>query len=329
MIDSVKYQAQASELSQKLWAIANDLRGNMDSTKFRNYILGTIFYSYLSERTEEYMQEILKEDGLTYEQAFSDADYRPIVEQWSIEHLGYIIKPENLFRELVRKIVRPEGDVDKFSVEDYERAVNELTGSTMGQASEAAFSGLFNDMKLQDPDLGDTVAERTALISKVIVKISEIDFSLSDSQFDVLGTAYMILIGLFASDAGKKSGEFFTPTGPSKLVATLATVGLDEARTVGDCTCGSASMLLEVQKHLTTGRVGHFYGQENNATTYNLARMNMLMHGVDYQNFDIYKGDTLREDKYGDVKMTVQVCNEAVICGLTPEKACNIKEFAA
>lgn len=309
MIDSAKYQAQASELSQKLWAIANDLRGNMDSTKFRNYILGTIFYSYLSERTEEYMQEILKEDGLTYEQAFADADYRPIVEQWSIEHLGYIIKPENLFRELVRKIVRPENDADKFSVEDYERAVNELTGSTMGQASEAAFSGLFNDMKLQDPDLGDTVADRTALIAKVIVKIGEIDFKLSDSQFDVLGTAYMILIGLFASDAGKKSGEFFTPTGPSKLVATLATVGLDEAKTVGDCTCGSASMLLEVQNHLTTGRVGHFYGQENNATTYNLARMNMLMHGVDYQNFDIYKGDTLREDKYGDVKMTVQVCN--------------------
>ncbi|AIC91300.1 type I restriction-modification system subunit M [Bifidobacterium coryneforme] len=309
MIDATKYQEQASELSQKLWAIANDLRGNMDSTKFRNYILGTIFYSYLSERTEEYMQELLKADGLSYEQAFADAKYGPIVEQWSIKHLGYIIKPKNLFRELVRKIVHPSDDRDKFSVEDYERAVNELTGSTMGQASAAAFSGLFNDMKLHDPDLGDTVADRTALIAKVIVQISEIDFKLSDSQFDVLGTAYMILLGLFASDAGKKSGEFFTPTGPSKLVATLATVGLDEAKTVGDCTCGSASMLLEVQKHLTTGRVGHFYGQENNATTYNLARMNMLMHGVDYQNFDIYKGDTLREDKYGDVKMTVQVCN--------------------
>ncbi|MGJ0593748.1 type I restriction-modification system subunit M [Bifidobacterium longum subsp. longum] len=281
----------------------------MDSTKFRNYILGTIFYRYLSERTKDYMQEILKEDGLTYEQAFADDNYRPVVEQWSIEHLGYIIRPENLFDALVRKIVRPDGDADRFNVEDYERAVNELIGSTMGQASEAAFSGLFNDMKLQDPDLGDTVAARTSLIAKVIVKISEIDLKLADSQFDVLGTAYMILIGLFASDAGKKSGEFFTPTGPSKLVATLATVGLDEARTVGDCTCGSASMLLEVQKHLTTGRVGHFYGQENNATTYNLARMNMLMHGVDYQHFDIYKGDTLREDKYGDVKMTVQVCN--------------------
>lgn len=308
-IDAAKYQEQANELSQKLWAIANDLRGNMDASKFRNYILGTIFYSYLSERTEMYMEEILQNDGLTYEEAFADEDFKPVVEQWSLEHLGYIIKPENLFRELVRKIEKPENDDDKFSIEDYERAINELTGSTMGQESEATFTGLFNDMKLQDPDLGDSVSARTTLIAKVISRINGIGFSLQDSQFDVLGTAYMILIGLFASDAGKKSGEFFTPTGPSKLVATLATVGLDEARTVADCTCGSASMLLEVQKHLTTGRVGHFYGQENNATTYNLARMNMLMHGVEYQNFDIYKGDTITQDKFGDEKMTVQVCN--------------------
>jgi type I restriction enzyme M protein len=120
----------------------------------------------------------------------------------------------------------------------------------------------------------------------------------------------MILIGLFQSGAGKKGGEFFTPTGPSKLCATLATLGLDEAKTVGDCTCGSGSMLLETQKHLTKQKVGHFYGQENNPTTYNLARMNMLMHGVDYQNFDIYKGDTLVNDMYGDdLKLTVQVCN--------------------
>lgn len=306
---SSEYQAQANELSQKLWAIANDLRGNMDASKFKNYILGTIFYDYLSTRTEIYMQEILKDDGLTYEEAFESDEFRPIVEQWSIEHLGYIIQPKNLYRELVRKINKPENDEDKFSIADYERAINDLTGSTLGQPSEPDFTGLFNDMKLQDPDLGDTVAERTALISKVIVRVGEIDLGLADKQFDVLGTAYMILIGLFASDAGKKSGEFFTPAGPSKLVATLATVGLDEAKTVGDCTCGSASMLLEVQKHLTTGRVGHFYGQENNASTYNLARMNMLMHGIDYQNFDIYKGDTITDDKYGDVKMTVQVCN--------------------
>lgn len=309
-IDTNKLQQQAADLSSQLWAIANDLRGGMDANEFRNYILGTIFYKYLSERTEMYMEDILKEDGLTYEQAFTDEDFKPIVEQWSLEHLGYIIRPENLFRELNRRIIKPNGDADKFSVEDYERAVNELTGSTLGHKSEKAFEGLFNDMRLQDTRLGDTVSERTEKIGKVIAKIGEIDMNLQDQQFDVLGTAYMILIGLFQSGAGKKGGEFFTPTGPSKLCATLATLGLDEAKTVGDCTCGSGSMLLETQKHLTKQKVGHFYGQENNPTTYNLARMNMLMHGVDYQNFDIFKGDTLVNDMYGDdLKLTVQVCN--------------------
>lgn len=303
------YQTQANELSQKLWVIANDLRGQMDSSEFKNYILGVIFYRYLSERTELYMAEILENDGLTYEQAFADPTYRPVVEEWSLNKLGYIIQPENLFRNLVRKITKFTDDADKFSVEDLEQAIHDLVGSTMGHESNKAFDGLFSDMRLQDTRLGETVAERTDMISRVMVRVAEIEFDLQDSQFDVLGTAYMILIGLFASDAGKKGGEFFTPVGPSKLCAILASLGLDEAKTVGDCTCGSASMLLEVQKHLTTHKVGHFYGQEKNATTYNLSRMNMIMHGVDWQNFDIYKGDTLTDDKYGDVKMTVQVCN--------------------
>lgn len=310
MTDTNTYQAQANELSQKLWAIANDLRGQMDASEFKNYILGVIFYRYLSERTEMYMIDLLKnDDGITYEEAFADEEYRPVVEEWSLSKLGYVIKPENLFRNLIRKITKFENDADKFSVEDFEKAINDLVGSTMGHESNKAFDGLFNDMRLQDSRLGETVADRTEMIGRVMVRVSDIDFDLQDSQFDVLGTAYMILIGLFASDAGKKGGEFFTPAGPSKLCATLAALGLDEAKTVGDCTCGSASMLLEVQKHLTTGKVGHFYGQELNATTYNLSRMNMIMHGIDWQNFDIYKGDTLKADKYGDIKMTVQVCN--------------------
>lgn len=308
-IDTEKVQAQAAELSASLWDISNTLRGGMDSSEFKNYILGTMFYRNLSERTEDYMQEILKDDGLTYEEAFADPDYRPVVEQWSIEHLGYIIKPENLYRNLHKKIVKPDNEGDKFSVEDYERAINELVGSTLGHESEVAFANLFDDMRLQDTRLGDTVAERSDKIGKVISKIADISFDFKDQEFDVLGTAYMILIGLFQSDAGKKGGEFFTPVGPSTLCATLATIGLDEAATVGDCTCGSASMLLDVKRHLTTGRVGRFYGQENNPTTYNLARMNMLMHGISYQNFHIRKGDTLLNDTYGDVKMTVQVCN--------------------
>ena len=310
MSDANKYQAQANELSQKLWAIANDLRGQMDASEFKNYILGIIFYRYLSERTEMYMENLLKDDGMTYEEAFTNDKFRPIVERWSYDGLGYVIEPKNLFRNLVRKITKFTDDADKFNVEDLEKAINDLVGSTLGHESNKAFDGLFNDMRLQDSRLGETVSDRTDMIGRVMVRVADIDFDLQDSQFDVLGTAYMILIGLFASDAGKKGGEFFTPTGPSKLCATLAALGLDEAKSVGDCTCGSASMLLEVQKHLTTGRVGHFYGQEQNATTYNLSRMNMIMHGVNWKNFDIYKGDTLKDDKYGDdLKLTVQVCN--------------------
>lgn len=308
-INTEAVQKQSAELAAACWDISNNLRGGMDPNEFKNYILGTLFYRYLSERTESYMEEILKDDSLTYEEAFASEEFRETVEEWSIEHLGYIIKPENLFRNLNRKIVKPTSDADRFSIEDFERAINELTGSTLGQRSEAAFKGLFDDLRLQDTRLGDTVAERTNTIGKVISRIAELEIDLTNKEFDILGTAYMILIGLFASSAGKKGGEFFTPVGPSTLCATLATIGLDEARTVGDCTCGSASMLLDVQKHLTTGRVGHFYGQENNPTTYNLARMNMLMHGVDYQNFSIAKGDTLLNDTYGDAKMTVQVCN--------------------
>ncbi len=268
-----------------------------------------IFNRYLSERTENYMREILADDGITYEEAFASGDYRPVVQEWSLEHLGYVIHPDNLFRELVRKIIKPKNEEDRFSVEDFERAISDLTGSTMGHPSIKAFEGLFSDMRLQDPRLGETVSDRTALIGKVMSKVSDIDFNLEDSRVDVLGTAYMLLIGLFQSSEGKKGGEFFTPTGPSRLCAELATVGLKEAKTVGDCTCGSASMLLEVQRHLSTHRVGHFYGHEKNDTTYNLARMNMIMHGVDWQDFDIYKGDTLTEDKYEETRMTVQVCN--------------------
>lgn len=305
-MDNKEYQAKASELTTKLWDIANDLRGNMDSSKFKNYILGVIFYKYLSERTEMYMEDILRNDGLSYEEAFENEDFRPIVEQWSLEHLGYVITPNNLYREMVRKIEKPVNDEDKFSIEDFERAINELTGSTMGQKSESAFSGLFSDMRLQDTDLGDTVSDRTSLLSKVISKINEIDFDIRDSKFDVLGAAYMILIGLFQSNAGKKGGEFFTPDGPADLCARLATIGLTEAKTVADSCLGSASMLLRVGQYV---KVGHYYGQEKIGTNFNMGRMNLLMHGIDYQKFTVFKGDTLTTDNYDDIQMVVQVEN--------------------
>jgi Type I restriction-modification system methyltransferase subunit len=220
-----KVQKQSQELATQLWAIANDLRGNMDSSKFKNYILGVIFYRYLSEKTENYMNELLKDDNLTYREALEDNRYSSTVLKWSIEHLGYIIEPKYLWASLLDEI-----DGAEFSIEHFEKAISSLVASTIGQESEAAFDKLFDDMNLQDKDLGKEVSERTALIAKVMLKVNDISFNVDDAEMDVLGTAYMILISLFASDAGKKGGEFFTPTCASKLLAKLATVGLDEIK---------------------------------------------------------------------------------------------------
>ena len=306
----INANVNANILSNTIWSIADTLRGGMDANEFRNYILGTIFYRYLSERTEKYMDDLLANDHVTYEQAYADEEMRPIVEEWSKEKLGYLIKPCNLYRELYRKIVKPESDSDRFSIEDYDRAISEFNGSIAPRAQKA-LDNLFSDMRLKDTRLGDQVSERTTKIASVISKIAEIDMD----NYDVLGSAYMDLIGRFQSGAGKKGGEFFTPFGPAKVCAALATFGLDEAKNVADCTCGSGSMMLETVNHLKNKKVGHFYGQENNPTTYNLARMNMLLHGIDYDRFDIYKGDTLVNDLFvsGDtnepLKLTVQVCN--------------------
>ena len=295
---------KSQELAKQLWAIANDLRGSMDSSKFKNYILGTIFYRYLSERTESYMNDILKNDGVSYREALADDELAEAVKEMTLDHLGYIIEPDNLFNSLAAKI--KEG---KFSIENYEKAISSLVGSTIGQESEAAFDKLFDDMNLQDKDLGKEVSQRTKLISKVIGKVYDIDFDLNDAEFDVLGTAYMILIGLFASDAGKKGGEFFTPTKMSELVARLATLGLDSVKSACDPCAGSGSLLLEVRRHCKEKTVGHYYGQEMNGTTYNLMRQNMLMHGVPYKEFTVFNDDTIEHDNFGETKFQVQVAN--------------------
>ena len=296
---------KSQELAQKLWGIANDLRGSMDSSKFKNYILGVIFYRYLSERTENYMDDLLKNDGITYREALADEELAETVKEWSIEHLGYIMKPEYMFSSLVQSIKD-----NTFSISDFERAIKELTVSTIGQDSEAAFDKLFDDMNLQDKDLGKEVSERTKLISSVILRVSDISFDFNDADFDVLGTAYMQLISLFASDAGKKGGEFFTPTCASELLARLATVGLQNVRSGCDCAAGSGSLMLEVQRALETKNISHFYGQEKNGSTYNLLRMNLLMHGVPYKNFTVFNDDTLTHDNFeGLGPFHVQVAN--------------------
>lgn len=291
MADNVQKQSQ--ELANQLWAIANDLRGNMDASKFKNYILGVIFYRYLSERTESYMDNLLKDDEITYREALKNEEFVSTVEEWSIEHLGYIIEPKYLWASLIDEIKGAE-----FSIENFEKGINALTASTIGQESEAAFDKLFDDMNLQDKDLGKEVSERTELISKVMLKINNISFNVDDAEMDVLGIAYMMLISLFASDAGKKGGEFFTPTCASKLLSRLSTIGLEEVKNVADSCAGSGSLLLEVQNHLSTKKVGHFYATEKNGSNYNLLRMNLLMHGVPYKKFSCFNDDSIKADNY-------------------------------
>ena len=188
-MSKIDSSAQAQVLASKLWEIANELRGTMDASKFKNYILGTIFYRYLSEHTERYLNEQLVNDELTYEEAFPCDDYHDELIACSLSELGYVIKPVHLFRTLVQKIQAPVDEDDRFSIEDYEKAIKALTETTQGRDSETTFAGLFDDMRLQDKELGRTVAERTSHISSVITKINELDFDLTD--IDLLGTAYM------------------------------------------------------------------------------------------------------------------------------------------
>jgi len=250
----------------------------------------------------------LKNDGVTYREALADPELAEEVKNWSLSTLGYIIEPDDLFDSLVAKI-----RTNSFTIEDFERAIKRLTASTIGQPSEAAFANLFDAMNLHDADLGKEVSDRTKAMSEIIAKINDTPFAKDSEAGDVLGTAYMILIGLFQSGAGKKGGEFFTPTCASTLLSQLSTIGLNEVNNVSDGCAGSGSLLLEVARHLPSHKVHHFYAQEKTGTTYNLLRMNLIMHGVDYKKFSVFNADTLTTDNFYEngepVKFDIQVEN--------------------
>lgn len=302
MADIKKQQELANELSSKLWAMANDLRGNMEAYEFKNYILGLLFYKELSDRTEKFVAELLKEDNISFIEAWEDEEYKEAIVDEMLIKLGYVLEPKYLFPnmlELIRK--------DEFSIDFFEEAINSIIASTQGQDSENDFDGLFEDMDLKSSKLGKEIKQRSKLIGKVLQTIDSIEVDLGDTDVDVLGTAYVTLIGLFAQTAGKKGGEFYTPTNMSKLVARLATVGLTKVLNVADCACGSGSLLLQVGEYVD---VAKYYGQELTSSTYNLARMNMILHGIDYKNFSIINVDTLEDDTtFADEKYTIQVAN--------------------
>ncbi len=299
-----KQQIQQAELQKQLWSIANTLRGNMDANDFKNYILGLIFYRYLSENLVNYVERtLLKDDGISYVDAWKKDEYRDELKRYLIEdsNMGYFIEADNLWSELIYKI-----QTGKFDISMLSKAINSISDSTLGNESEDDFENLFEDMDLNNSKLGRGEAERTKLISTIMLKINDIDFHHEDAEIDVLGDAYEYLISIFAASAGKKAGEFYTPQQVSRILAKLVTINKSKLQSVYDPTCGSGSLLLRVGKET---KVSSYYGQEFNSTTYNLARMNMLLHGISFKHFDIKNADTLENPKHKDMKFDAIVAN--------------------
>ncbi len=305
-------------LEQQLWNIANTLRGKMNADEFRDYILGFIFYKYLSEKMEIFANEILKQDKIEFRTISTKmANYNEVIsaiKEEALEQLGYFLKPEELFSEIAK---RGKGDNEdegafeeaktNFILGDLQKILVNIQLSTMGTESEEDFDNLFEDMDLNSTKLGKSAEARNAIIAKVLSHLDKIDFKLQHTELDVLGDAYEYLIGQFASGAGKKAGEFYTPQEVSKVLAKIVTTGKHKLRSVYDPSCGSGSLLLRVAREVKD--VAMFYGQEMNRTTYNLARMNMILHGVHYREFDIKQEDTLEHPQHVEHKFEAIVAN--------------------
>ena len=313
---------QKKKLETQLWNIADSLRGKMNADEFRDYCLGFIFYKYLSERQHLYANGILAEDGIDFleidESSEEGQEYLEAIKEESIAELGYFLKPSELFGALAKRALGNQADKDEISDEELEKSsifilgdltevLNNIERSTMGKESEEDFDHLFEDLDLTSTKLGRTPKAKNALIAKILVHLDKIDFRLNDSESDVLGDAYEYLIGQFASGAGKKAGEFYTPQQVSKVLAKLVTTGKERLKSVYDPTCGSGSLLLRVAREVES--VGDFYGQEMNRTTYNLARMNMILHGVHYRNFDLRQEDTLEHPQHEGMRFEAVVAN--------------------
>ena len=302
---------QKKQLEQQLWNIANTLRGKMDADEFRDYILGFIFYKYLSEKMYRYANSILQQDGIKYldinENSEKGKKFIEAVKEESLAQLGYFLKPSELFSEVAKRGNSDKEGENNFILEDLGKILTNIEQSTMGTDSEDDFDNLFEDLDLTSTKLGRTESAKNELIAKVLAHLDKIDFKLDSTELDVLGDAYEYLIGQFASNAGKKAGEFYTPQEVSKVLAKLVTTGKTKLKSVYDATCGSGSLLLRVAKEVK--EVSNFYGQELNRTTYNLCRMNMILHDVHYRKFDIRQEDTLEHPQHLDKRFEAVVAN--------------------
>ena len=294
----IKKEQEREELHRAIWAIADDLRGSVDGWDFKSYVLGTMFYRYISENLTNYINEGEIDAGNT------DFDYAKMSDAEAEEARDGLIEEKGFFilsSELFCNVTARAADDENLN-ETLERVFNHIEDSARGSQSENSFAGLFDDFDVNSNKLGATVAKRNEKLVKLLNGIANMNLgNVKDHDIDAFGDAYEYLMTMYASNAGKSGGEFFTPADVSELLTRLGTVGKTEINKVYDPACGSGSLLLKAEKVLGKDAVRNgFYGQEINITTYNLCRINMFLHDIGFDKFDIACEDTLLAPAHWD-----------------------------
>ena len=297
MIDTKKEQ-ERDELHRAIWAIADELRGAVDGWDFKNYVLGTMFYRYVSENLTNYVNKGEEKAGNTgFDYAKMSDDEAETARKDLVQEKGFFILPSELFCN-----VKAKADDDENLNETLETVFRHIEESAKGSESESDFEGLFDDFDVNSNKIGSTVAKRNEKLAKLLKGVAEMNLGdVKNHDIDAFGDAYEYLMTMYASNAGKSGGEFFTPADVSELLTRLGTVGKTEVNKVYDPACGSGSLLLKAEKVLGKDKVRNgFFGQEINITTYNLCRINMFLHDVGFDKFNIACEDTLTAPQHWD-----------------------------
>lgn len=288
--------AQRAELQNKIWKIANDVRGSVDGWDFKQFVLGTLFYRFISENFTNYIEG--GDESISYS-SLPDNVITPEIKDDAIKTKGYFIYPSQLFVNIA-KTANTNTNLNT----DLKAIFDAIESSANGYPSEDDIKGLFADFDTTSTRLGNTVEDKNKRLAAVIKGVEELDFGkFEENKIDLFGDAYEFLISNYAANAGKSGGEFFTPQSVSKLIAQLAMHKQTSVNKIYDPAAGSGSLLLQAKKHFDNHIIEEgFFGQEVNHTTYNLARMNMFLHNVNYDKFNIVLGDTLLNPQLGDDK---------------------------
>ncbi|CWX48578.1 putative type I restriction-modification system methyltransferase subunit [Haemophilus influenzae] len=287
---------QRAELQRRIWQIANDVRGSVDGWDFKQYVLGTLFYRFISENFANYIEA--GDESVNYAQ-LPDEIITPDIKTDAIKTKGYFIYPSQLFKNVAANA----GSNPNLNT-DLKQIFTDIENSATGFPSEQDIKGLFADFDTTSNRLGNTVKDKNDRLTAVLKGVAELDFGkFEDNHIDLFGDAYEYLISNYAANAGKSGGEFFTPQSVSKLIAQIAMHGQTSVNKIYDPAAGSGSLLLQAKKQFDEHIIEEgFFGQEINHTTYNLARMNMFLHNINYDKFDIALGNTLMEPQFGDDK---------------------------